>query len=132
MSVLIAFGTYWNVQGHFFNQRAREADEKSAQKLVEVRDDDVVSLDWCELEPKEAIRLLRTHLTSYGGIPSIKYLRVIVGTNEEDTTKGARKRMILKQLEKESIKYDEEVNGKAILIRVDGIDPKRFSFAKKK
>ncbi|KAK2639101.1 hypothetical protein Ddye_026896 [Dipteronia dyeriana] len=96
------------------------------------RDDEVLSLDWCELEPKEAIRLLRTNLTSLGGIPSIKYLRVIVGTNDEDTTKGARKRMILKQLEKESIEYEEEENGQAILIRVDKIDPKRLSFAKNK
>ncbi|KAK3199016.1 hypothetical protein Dsin_022431 [Dipteronia sinensis] len=94
-------------QGQFFNQKAREADEKSAQKILQVRDDEVLSLDWCELEPKEAIRLLRTHLTSLGGIPSIKYLRVIVGANDEDTARGARKRMILKQLEKESIEYKD-------------------------
>ncbi|KAK1582367.1 hypothetical protein Q3G72_014309 [Acer saccharum] len=119
-------------QGQFFNQKAREADEKSAQRILQVRDDEVLSLDSSELEPKEAIRLLRTHLTSLGGIPSIKYLRVIVGTNDEDTTKGARKRMILKQLEKESIEYEEEENGQAILIRVDKIDPKRLSFAKNK
>ncbi|KAK0600971.1 hypothetical protein LWI29_020072 [Acer saccharum] len=119
-------------KGQFFNQKAREADEKSAQRILQVRDEEVLSLDSSELEPKEAIRLLRTHLTSLGGIPSIKYLRVIVGTNDEDTTKGARKRMILKQLEKESIEYEGEENGQAILIRVDKIDPKRLSFAKNK
>lgn len=38
---------------------------------------------------------------------------------------------IMKQLEKESIKWNEEENGKTILIQVDVIDPKRLSFANK-
>ncbi|XP_048234823.1 LOW QUALITY PROTEIN: putative nuclear RNA export factor SDE5 [Ricinus communis] len=116
-------------KGQFFNNKARAADDKSFQKLVETRDADVMSLDLHGLEPKEALRLLRLHLTS---ISAIKYLRVIIKSNDEDTSKGARKRnLILKQLEKESIKWNDESDGKTILIQVDAIDPKRLSFAKK-
>ncbi|EEF33812.1 ATP binding protein, putative [Ricinus communis] len=119
-------------KGQFFNNKARAADDKSFQKLVETRDADVMSLDLHGLEPKEALRLLRLHLTSISGILSIKYLRVIIKSNDEDTSKGARKRnLILKQLEKESIKWNDESDGKTILIQVDAIDPKRLSFAKK-
>ncbi|XP_059443629.1 putative nuclear RNA export factor SDE5 isoform X1 [Corylus avellana] len=118
-------------QGHFFNRKAREADEKSAQMLLEVSQGDEMSLDLRGHERKEALHLLRIHLTSFSGILAFKYLRVIVGTSDEDTTKGARKRLILKQLEKESIKWTEVDDGGAIMIRVDVINPKRLSFSKK-
>ncbi|XP_043810619.1 putative nuclear RNA export factor SDE5 [Manihot esculenta] len=118
-------------QGQFFNKKAREADDKSCQKLTEASDEEVVSLKLHELEPKEALDLMRFHLTSLSGIPSIKYLRVTVESNSEDTANGKRKRLIMKQLEKESIKWNEEENGKTILIQVDVIDPKRLSFANK-
>ncbi|OMP04662.1 hypothetical protein COLO4_09422 [Corchorus olitorius] len=118
--------------GHFFNDKAREADERSAKKIVEARDDECLCLDWRKFEPKEALNLLRVHLTSVSGIPSIKFLRIKVGTVEEDTKKGARKRLILEQLEKESIKWNEEENGSIISIRVDIINPKKLSFTKNK
>lgn len=38
---------------------------------------------------------------------------------------------VLKLLEKESIKWSEERNGRTIVIRLDEIDPKGLSFAKK-
>lgn len=38
---------------------------------------------------------------------------------------------IIKQLEKESIKWTEEENGRTIWIRLDVIDPKRLSFSRK-
>ncbi|XP_021288199.1 putative nuclear RNA export factor SDE5 isoform X2 [Herrania umbratica] len=119
---------------HFFNKKAREADERSAEKILETscRDDEVLPLDLRNFEPKEAVNLLRVHLTSVSGIPSIKYLKVIVGTIEEDTKKGARKRLVKKQLEKESIKWNEEDNGRILSIRVDVINPKHLSFAKNK
>uniref|UniRef100_A0A6P4ATX7 putative nuclear RNA export factor SDE5 isoform X1 n=1 Tax=Ziziphus jujuba TaxID=326968 RepID=A0A6P4ATX7_ZIZJJ len=118
-------------KGHFFNRKAREADEKSAEKLLEKTRDDEVSLDLRFHEPKEALRLLRLHLTSFSGIFDFKQLKVIVGTDEADTKKRARKRLIVKQLEKESIKWTEEVNGETMLIPLDVIDPKRLSFSKK-
>ncbi|WRX28717.1 protein of unknown function DUF1771 - like 2 [Theobroma cacao] len=119
---------------HFFNKKAREADERSAEKILETscRDDEVLPLDLRNFEPKDAVNLLRVHLTSVSGIPSIKYLKVIVGTIEEDTKKGARKRLVKKQLEKESIKWNEEDNGRIFSIRVDVINPKHLSFAKNK
>ncbi|XVE80162.1 hypothetical protein DITRI_Ditri14bG0117500 [Diplodiscus trichospermus] len=120
--------------GHFFNKKAREADERSAEKILETScsDEEIISLDLRSFEPKEAVNLLKVHLTSVSGIPSIKYLRIVVGTMEEDTKKGARRRLIMKQLEKESIKWNEEENGRRISIRVDIINPKNLSFAKKK
>ncbi|KAF3442527.1 hypothetical protein FNV43_RR16443 [Rhamnella rubrinervis] len=118
-------------QGHFFNKKAREADEKSAQMLLETRDDEM-SLDVHLHEPKEALRLLKLHLTSLSGIIDLKLLKVIVGTNVEDTRTEARKRLITKLLEKESIKWTEEDNGQIILIQLDIIDRERLSFFKKK
>ncbi|XVF78286.1 hypothetical protein PTKIN_Ptkin14bG0119500 [Pterospermum kingtungense] len=120
--------------GHFFNEKAREADERSSKKILETscRDDEILSLDLRTFEPKEALNLLRVHLTSISGIPSFKYLRIIVGTLEEDTKKGARRRLIKKQLEKESIEWNEEENGRIISIRVDSINPKHLSFATNK
>ncbi|TYH30159.1 hypothetical protein ES288_A01G071800v1 [Gossypium darwinii] len=106
--------------GHFFNKRAREADEKSSAKMLEssCSDEEIMSLDLRDFEPKEALSLLRTHLSSISGIPTFKYLRIIVGTIEEDTKKGARRRL-------------RKRNGRIILIQVDIINPKNLSFAKK-
>ncbi|THG07135.1 hypothetical protein TEA_000697 [Camellia sinensis var. sinensis] len=120
----------WKGLGNFFKEKAREADEKSAQKFLETRREDEMSLDLHEYDPKEAIRLLRVHLTSLSGISSIRYLKVIVGADTEDSKEAARKRLILKLLEKESIKWSEEANGRAIVIRLDEINPKHLSFAK--
>ncbi|CAK9138223.1 unnamed protein product [Ilex paraguariensis] len=118
--------------GHFFMNRAREANEKSAQKLLETRDEEEeVSLDLHDHTPKEALRLLKLHLISLSGIPSIQYFKLIVGANDEDTKEGARKRLIIKLLERESIKWTEEGNGRVIVIRVDKINPKHLSFAEK-
>lgn len=118
-------------EGHFFKEKAREADEKSAKKFLETREEDVVSLDLHEQDPKEAISLLRIHLSTLSGIPSIEYLKIIVGANAEDSKEGARKRRVMKLLEKESIKWSEERNGRTIVVRLDEIDPKGLSFAKK-
>ncbi|GLT83358.1 hypothetical protein SLE2022_016510 [Rubroshorea leprosula] len=120
-------------KGRFFNQKAREADEKSAEKIIEdrSRDDETMSLDLRNLDAREALRVLRVHLTSISGIPTITYLRLIVGTDDKDPKFRGRKRLIIKQLEKESIKWTEEDNGRTMIIQVDVINPKRLSFAKK-
>ncbi|CAM8894051.1 unnamed protein product [Rhodiola kirilowii] len=117
-------------QGHFFNEKAKEADAKSAEMLFRARDEDM-SLDLRDYKPSEAIRLIRSHLTTVAGIPTIEYLKLRIGTEAEDK-KGARRRRILQELEAESIKWTGEQNDEIISIRVDGIDPKRFSFAKAK
>ncbi|XP_024951695.1 putative nuclear RNA export factor SDE5 isoform X6 [Citrus sinensis] len=81
-------------QGHFFRQKASEADRKSAEKLVKTRNNEVMTLDWHSIEPKEVVCLLRVHLTSLSGIPTIKHLRIVVGTSDEDSKKEAQKRMV--------------------------------------
>ncbi|KAJ4975688.1 hypothetical protein NE237_000794 [Protea cynaroides] len=120
-------------QGEFFNNKAREADEKSSQMIIEGSNEtcDEMSLDLHDFDANEAKRLLKVQLSSVSGIPEIPYLKVIVESNAGEITKGARKRLkIRKFLKRESIKWTEEGNGKIILIRVDEIDPKRLSFAR--
>ncbi|KAK3037940.1 hypothetical protein RJ639_031831 [Escallonia herrerae] len=103
-------------EGQFFMNKAREADEKSAQKLLERRnDEDVMSLDLLDHKPREALRLVKFHLTSLCGIPSISYLKLVVGTHENDTKEEARKRLIVKLLEKYSIKWTEERSGQIMV-----------------
>ncbi|KAL1299498.1 hypothetical protein AAHE18_18G114800 [Arachis hypogaea] len=119
-------------QGHFYNRMAREADEKSAQKLLQSSEsnDDAIPLDLSEHEPKEALRLVKFHLTTLSGIHSIKYLKVIVGTGDEDK-KGTRKKLIIKQLSKNSIQWTEEDNGRILRLKLDEIDRKTLNFAQK-
>ncbi|KAE9461872.1 hypothetical protein C3L33_06236, partial [Rhododendron williamsianum] len=100
-------------EGQFYHTKAREADEESAGIIFEPRNEeteDTVTLDLHENGAKEAIRLLKCHLSSLSGIPSMKYLKVIVETNDEDTSKGSRRRLIIKLLEKESIAWIEGEN----------------------
>ncbi|KAJ9136175.1 hypothetical protein P3X46_033278 [Hevea brasiliensis] len=121
-------------EGHFFHGKAREADEESSQKIFETKNVDTkdeLTLDLHDHGAKEAMRLLKCHLSSLSGISSIKYLKVIIETDEEDTSKGARRRLVMKLLEKESIKWAEGENAGTLLIRLDNINRKSLSFAKR-
>uniref|UniRef100_A0A2N9I5G0 DUF1771 domain-containing protein n=1 Tax=Fagus sylvatica TaxID=28930 RepID=A0A2N9I5G0_FAGSY len=121
-------------QGHFFHKKTREADEESNEKILESRDvdsQDEILLDLHDHGAKEALRLLKCHLSSFSRIPSMKYLKVIIETSDEDITKGSRRRLVLKLLEKESIKWTEEGNTGVILIHLDNIKWKQLSFVKK-
>ncbi|XP_021902325.1 putative nuclear RNA export factor SDE5 [Carica papaya] len=88
-------------------------------------------LDLHEVGAKDAIRLLKCHLSSLAGIPCIKYLKVVLEGNDEDISKGARRRLVMKLLERESITWSEDENIGTISIRLDIVDPKSLSFAKK-
>uniref|UniRef100_A0A1J3GZK6 DUF1771 domain-containing protein n=1 Tax=Noccaea caerulescens TaxID=107243 RepID=A0A1J3GZK6_NOCCA len=126
-------------KGHFFGQKAREADDKSIAKMLEVKKDDdstykedeVVTVNVNEHEPRDALRLLKLQLKNFAGIASIKYLRVKLGDNKEVSKCKRRHTVIAKLLEGESIAWSEEDNGLVMMIRVDEIDPKNLSFAKK-
>ncbi|XWS12659.1 hypothetical protein CRYUN_Cryun37aG0109200 [Craigia yunnanensis] len=121
-------------QGQFFCEKARQADEESNQKIFETRSmetEDKMLLELHNHGSREAIRLLKCHLSSLAGIPSFKYLKVIVETNEEDSSKGSRRRLLMKLLEKESISWSEGETFGVVLIRLDNINPKSLSFAKK-
>ncbi|XAR56555.1 hypothetical protein NMG60_11037090 [Bertholletia excelsa] len=117
-------------EGHFFKKKAQVADEESTEKLTQIRKESVF-LDLHEHDPRGAISLLKLQLTSLSGIPTIPYLKVMVGTNGKDTKEAARKRLVVKFLRRESIKWDEEDNGQTIVIQLDKIDPKSLTFAKK-
>ncbi|CAH8293648.1 unnamed protein product [Eruca vesicaria subsp. sativa] len=126
-------------KGHFFGQKAREADDKSMAKMLELKEDDgstykedeVVIVNVNEHEPREALRLLKLQLRNFSGIPSIKYLRVKLGDNKEDSKCKRRLTAIAKLLAGESIAWSEEDNGLVMMIRVDEIIPEKLSFAKR-
>ncbi|KAK3017566.1 hypothetical protein RJ639_006633 [Escallonia herrerae] len=102
-------------EGQFFMNKAREADEKSAQKLLEARnDEDVMSLDLLDHGPREALRLVKFHLTSLCGIPSISYLKLIVGSNDNDTKEEARKRLASNSFMNDIMDPDSEATGEAL------------------
>lgn len=119
--------------GHRYQEKARQADEESNQKILETRNSETdILLDLHDFEAKEAVRLLKCHLLRISGISSFKYLKVILETNDVDNKKEARRRLVMKLLNKESIEWIEEKgNPGTILIRIDMIDPNRLSFAKK-
>ncbi|XWS15735.1 hypothetical protein CRYUN_Cryun34aG0027200 [Craigia yunnanensis] len=59
-------------QGQFFREKARQADDESNQKIFETRNtetEDEMLLDLHDHGSKEAIRLLKFHLSSLAGIP---------------------------------------------------------------
>ncbi|ESQ48427.1 hypothetical protein EUTSA_v10020594mg [Eutrema salsugineum] len=126
-------------KGHVFRRKAREADDISMAKVFEVKKDDdltykedeLVTVNVNEHEPREALRLLKLQFKNFSGIPSIKYLRVKLGDNKEDSKCKRKHTAIAKLLEGESIAWSEENNGLVMMIRVDVIDPKKLSFAKK-
>lgn len=119
-------------EGHSFMAKAREANETSAKMLTQTRDDgEAISIDLTGYEPKEAIRLLKTQLKSMSGIPSIHYLKVMVGTEDDISKQKARKCLISKLLERDAISWSEEQDGHLMAIRIDVINPKRLSFNKK-
>ncbi|XP_059283249.1 putative nuclear RNA export factor SDE5 isoform X1 [Lycium ferocissimum] len=118
-------------EGQFFMTKARETDELSSQKLLENSySKEIVTVDLHDLEPKDAVRVLKLQLTSLCGFSSIEYLKILVGMTAEDA-KGPRKRLVLKFLERDSIAWTEEEDGTAIVIRADEIDPRKMTFAKK-
>ncbi|XP_015082972.1 putative nuclear RNA export factor SDE5 isoform X1 [Solanum pennellii] len=120
-------------EGQFFMTKAQVTDERSSQKLLETScssSKEIVTLDLHDLEPKDAVRLLKLQLTSLCGFSSIQYLKILVGITAEEA-KGPRKRLVLKFLERDSIPWTEEENGTVLVIRVDVIDPRKMTFAKK-
>ncbi|XP_022926752.1 putative nuclear RNA export factor SDE5 [Cucurbita moschata] len=121
--------------GHFFHKKAQEADEQSSQLLFEPRnadtEDDEMLLDLHDIGGKEAVRVLKSQISSLSGIPSIKHLKVIFGADDKDTSKRSCRRLVMKLLEKESIQWTEEENGSSIVIRLDIIDRTGLSFVKR-
>ncbi|KAK9936356.1 hypothetical protein M0R45_013202 [Rubus argutus] len=122
-------------EGHFFQKKARESDEESNKMILKPRNAETqgdIVLDLHEGGAKEAIRLLKCQLDSFSGISSIKHLKVIIDTNEEDILKGSRRRLaVLKLLNEESIKWVEGENAGTLLIQLDSINRKKLTFIKK-
>ncbi|GFP96715.1 hypothetical protein PHJA_001815600 [Phtheirospermum japonicum] len=119
-------------EANFYNRKAREADELSAQKLIEGSDEqEDFSINMHYLEPRDALHHMKLHLTSFSGLTSIPYLKAVVGTDGVDKKDARRKRLITKLLEKDGIPWTEEGNGWIISVRVDEIDPSKLSFANK-
>ncbi|KAM1796809.1 hypothetical protein ACFX11_037009 [Malus domestica] len=113
-------------QGRFFLEKACEVEEKSNEMILKPRNVETqgeIVLDVQECGAKEAIRLLKCQISSFSGISSIKFLKVICDTKEEDISKGSRRRsLILKLLQEESIKWTEGENAGTILIHLDSVN----------
>ncbi|KAL6282306.1 hypothetical protein ACE6H2_013235 [Prunus campanulata] len=85
-------------QGKFFQEKAREADEESNEMILRTRNVETqgeIVLDLHERSAKEAIRLLKCQISSFSGISSIKCLKVIIDTQEEEISKGSRRRVLV-------------------------------------
>ncbi|KAK9078247.1 hypothetical protein SSX86_002304 [Deinandra increscens subsp. villosa] len=118
-------------KGHFYMAKAREADEISTKILTETRDDgEVISINLSDYDPKEAVHLLKTQLKNISGIPSIHYLKVMVGTYDDKNKPNARKRLISKLLQRDAITWTEEQDGQIMAIRIDVINRNLLSFNK--
>ncbi|XP_042021716.1 putative nuclear RNA export factor SDE5 isoform X2 [Salvia splendens] len=118
-------------QGNFYKTKAREADEKSAQKLIENSNkEEEYCINVHYLEPKDALYHMKLHLSSLCGLSSIQFMKVVVGTGGDKKDKR-RKLLITNLLEEEGITWTEEGNGWTISIRVDQIDHNKLSFINK-
>ncbi|CAI8591153.1 unnamed protein product [Vicia faba] len=119
-------------QGQFYKNKAREADEESSKMILQTRDSETpeMTLDLHEHDPKDAVRLLKCHLSSLSGCSSFDHLKVIFDANDQANKKRSCKRLVLKLLEQESIKWVEGEMAGTILIRLDNIDRKQLSFFK--
>ncbi|EPS63913.1 hypothetical protein M569_10870, partial [Genlisea aurea] len=117
-------------KGNFFMRKSREADEKSSQRLVkdsEGKEEYSINLQY--FDPKDAIYHLKFQLSTFSGLPNVRYMNVVTGTSDCDSRKRRRrKRLITRLLEEEKIPWTEEGNGWIIKIRVDQIDPKKLDF----
>ncbi|KAM6573903.1 hypothetical protein CsatA_022230 [Cannabis sativa] len=124
-------------QGEIYYKKAREAHEESCKMILETSKDvdteEDMEEDLRDYDAKGAVRLLKDLLSSLSGISSIQYLKLILDSKgEEDSSKGLRRRRVLKLLEKESIEWTEEGESSGtICIRLDRINPRRLSFVKK-
>ncbi|XP_051151953.1 putative nuclear RNA export factor SDE5 isoform X2 [Andrographis paniculata] len=118
-------------KGHSYMRKAQEANDKSAQKLIEDSDEEIISLNMHYLGPKDALRQMKLNLTTFSGLPGISCLKVVVGTEPGEAKDERRKHLITKLLEKEGIPWTEEGNGRIITIAVKEIDPRNLSFANK-
>ncbi|XP_019183224.1 PREDICTED: putative nuclear RNA export factor SDE5 [Ipomoea nil] len=117
-------------EGNFFMKKAREADEKSAQKLLQPRYKcEELSFDVHHFAPKDAIDFLKGQFNTYVGLPlpPFQCFRVIVGVNDDDATNGPRKRLVAKYFDKRSIPWTEEENGKVLVIKVEDIDRQKLT-----
>ncbi|KAM0946903.1 hypothetical protein DsansV1_C08g0080471 [Dioscorea sansibarensis] len=126
-----AKANYLLEQGKYYNQLAREADEKSQQEILNMKlssEQCDFPLDLHEHNAKEAVKLLKVHIRSLASMPSFRYLKVILETDAMDAKKERRRRSITRFLEKESINWTEEDgNPGAILIKLDEIHPDKLN-----
>ncbi|PKA51020.1 hypothetical protein AXF42_Ash007677 [Apostasia shenzhenica] len=121
-------------QGKECYQLAREVDEKLAGMILKEREpneqDKELHLNLHGQSVSESIRLLKLHLLSLASIPSFRYLKVTVTTDDGSTSRGKRRwKMVLKLLEDESIRWSEvEGSPGEILIPLEEIDRNKLSF----
>ncbi|KAL8138153.1 hypothetical protein V2J09_004154 [Rumex salicifolius] len=87
-------------KGEFFYRKAREADEQLAKRIYSssIDEEEVIPINLEKCMPKEAVRLLKSHLRNFSGIASV-YLRVINGDEEEDASRRASRIRLTQKLQ---------------------------------
>ncbi|CAN6238775.1 unnamed protein product [Urochloa humidicola] len=106
-------------------QMARLADEKSAGEIInskKAESRNELCLDLRKQDAANVPNLLRFHLRQLANIPSIDYLKVIIGIDDGSFKLGQRRRKVMKYLEKNAIQWtEEEPHSGNILISINQV-----------
>ncbi|CAN6245275.1 unnamed protein product [Urochloa humidicola] len=106
-------------------QMARLADEKSAGEIInskKAESRNELCLDLRKQDAANVPNLLRFHLRQLANIPSIDYLKVVIGIDDGSFKMGQRRRKVMKYLEKNSIQWtEEEPHSGNILISINQV-----------
>ncbi|XP_022148349.1 SMR domain-containing protein At5g58720 isoform X2 [Momordica charantia] len=122
------YASYLSEQGRAQNRQAQKADDKASHNIFIARNRDienVITIDLHGQHVKQAMRLLKMHLLFGSYVPSIQSLRVITGCGSHGVGKSKLKTSVIKLLENEGIKWNEENRG-TILIKLSGY--REFNF----
>ncbi|KAK2372191.1 hypothetical protein QL285_073354 [Trifolium repens] len=119
-------------QGQFYLKKAHDADEESSKMILETKTaaTQEMVLDLRDQDPKDALRLLKCHLSTLSGNSSFDDLKVIFDANDQAIKKKSCRRLVLKLLEQESITWVEGEIAGTIMIRLGNIERQRLSFFK--
>ncbi|GLU18852.1 hypothetical protein SLE2022_351290 [Rubroshorea leprosula] len=118
-------------QGKIQTKLAQAAYKKASQDIFKARNkciENEIEIDLHGQHCKEAVNILKQRLLCGGThLASIQTLRVITGYGSHGVGNSVLKQSVIEFLDKESIKWSEEVeNPGALLIKLDG--RRKFSF----
>ncbi|XP_020525015.1 SMR domain-containing protein At5g58720 isoform X3 [Amborella trichopoda] len=114
-------------KGRACKRMARKAEESASKRIFELRNKGVqneVTIDLHGQHVKEALRILKFHITLFTCTPVIQRLRIITGRAAQGVARGI-KQSVINLLQKEGIGWEEENVG-TIVIRLEGVKDLSF------